>query len=145
MSIENTSTAPALDRVISILHTLKPYLHERWGVTELAVFGSVARGEAGIESDVDILFDYDRPLGLGLVALADFLEEKLGCDVDLLSKKAVRPRTWDFILGTLLKMKCAMSRRSLVLLPLDREHVSFAGLCNCPHPPTPSPKLGRGI
>ncbi|EKQ67676.1 putative nucleotidyltransferase [Leptolyngbyaceae cyanobacterium JSC-12] len=97
MSIENTSTAPALDRVISILHTLKPYLYERWGVTELAVFGSVARGEAGIESDVDILFDYDRPLGLELVALADFLEEKLGCDVDLLSKKAVRPRTWDFI------------------------------------------------
>ncbi len=97
MSIENTSTAPALDQVISILHTLKPYLYERWGITELAVFGSVARGEAGIESDVDILFDYDRPLGLELVALADFLEEKLGCDVDLLSKKAVRPRTWDFI------------------------------------------------
>jgi predicted nucleotidyltransferase len=97
MSRENTSTAPALDRVIQILRTLKPYLHERWGVTELAVFGSVARGESEIGSDVDILFDYDRPLGLELVALADFLEEKLGCDVDLLSKKAVRPRTWDFI------------------------------------------------
>jgi len=97
MSTEDTFTAPMLDRVIQILRTLRPYLYERWGVTELAVFGSVARGSAEIGSDVDILFDYDRPLGLELVALADFLEEKLGCDVDLLSKKAVRPRTWDFI------------------------------------------------
>ncbi len=59
-------------------------------MTELAVFGSVARGEAEIGSDVDI---FDRPMGLELVALADFLEEKLGCNVDLLSKKAIRPRT----------------------------------------------------
>jgi len=97
MNTPNTSIAPALDRVIQILQTLKPYLHERWGVTELAVFGSVARGEAEIGSDVDILFDYDRPMGLELVALANFLEEKLGCDVDLLSKKGIRPRTWDLI------------------------------------------------
>jgi predicted nucleotidyltransferase len=60
MGIESTSTAPALDRVISILHTLKPYLYERWGVTELAVFGSVARGEAGIESDVDTAFSQNK-------------------------------------------------------------------------------------
>jgi predicted nucleotidyltransferase len=88
---------PILHDVLATLRNLKPYLYERWGVTELAVFGSVARGDAGIESDVDILFDYDRPLGLEFIALADFLEEKLGFDVDLLSKKAIRPRIWDFI------------------------------------------------
>ena len=43
-------------------------------------------------SDIDILFDYDRPLGLELVSLGDFLEEKLQFKVDLLSKKAVRDR-----------------------------------------------------
>jgi predicted nucleotidyltransferase len=46
---------------------------------------------------VQILFDYDRPLGLELVTLGDFLEEKLQNKVDLLSKKAVRPRVWEFI------------------------------------------------
>jgi predicted nucleotidyltransferase len=46
---------------------------------------------------VQILFDYDRPLGLELVTLGDFLEEKLQNKVDLLRKKAVRPRVWEFI------------------------------------------------
>jgi hypothetical protein len=97
MSINNTSIAPVLDQVIPILHALKPYLYERWGITELAVFGSVARGESQVDSDIDILFDYDRPLGLEIVMLGDFLEEKLQNKVDLLSKKAVRPRVWQFI------------------------------------------------
>jgi len=97
MTAVKENRCPVLQDVLIILQNLKPYLYEQWGVTELAVFGSVARGEAGIESDVDILFDYDRPLGLEFIALADFLEEKLGFDVDLLSKKAIRPRIWDFI------------------------------------------------
>jgi hypothetical protein len=63
----------------------------------LAIFGSVARGESQVDSDIDILFDYDRPLGLELVALGDFLEEKLQSKIDLLSKKAVRPKVWEFI------------------------------------------------
>ena len=88
---------PILETITPVLQALKPYLYERWGVTELAIFGSVARGEAEAGSDIDILFDYDRPLGLELVSLGDFLEEKLQFKVDLLSRKAVRPRVWDFI------------------------------------------------
>jgi predicted nucleotidyltransferase len=97
MTVDMEMKTPVLQDVLITLRNLKPYLYERWGVTELAVFGSVARDEARIESDVDILFDYDRPLGLEVVGLAYFLEEKLGFEVDLLSKKAIRPRTWDFI------------------------------------------------
>ena len=97
MNINDGSIAPVLDQVVPILQALKPYLYERWGITELAIFGSVARGESKSDSDIDILFDYDRPLGLELVTLGDFLEEKLQNKVDLLSKKAIRPRVWDFI------------------------------------------------
>lgn len=97
MNINDESIAPVLDQVVPILQALKPYLYERWGITELAIFGSVARGESKSDSDIDILFDYDRPLGLELVTLGDFLEEKLQNKVDLLSKKAIRPRVWDFI------------------------------------------------
>lgn len=88
---------PNLEQTLSILKKLKPYIHERWGVVEIAVFGSVARGESTIESDIDILFDYDQPIGLEIVSLSDFLEEKLKYKVDLLSKKAVRSQEWDVI------------------------------------------------
>jgi predicted nucleotidyltransferase len=89
---------PRLDEVLETLRAVKSALR-RWGVTELAVFGSVARGEATPESDVDIMFDYDGQLGLEIVTLGDYLEEQLGCKVDLLSKKAVRPKVWPYIKG----------------------------------------------
>ena len=88
---------PTLEKILPILQDLKPYLYERWGVIELAIFGSVVREEATPESDVDILFDYEYPIGLELVSLADFLESQLNCKVDLLSKKAIRAKVWDFI------------------------------------------------
>ena len=91
--------APQLATILEKLKAVKPYLLAQWGVTEVAVFGSVARGEATPDSDVDILFDYDSPLGLEIVTLGDYLEESLGCKVDLLSKKAVRPKVWPYIKG----------------------------------------------
>jgi predicted nucleotidyltransferase len=55
-----------------------------YGVKSLALFGSVARGEARPDSDVDLLVEFDRPVGLfGLIALQQRLEELLGCPVDL--------------------------------------------------------------
>ena len=45
------SDVPTLATITPVLQGLKPYLHERWGVTELAIFGSVARGEAEPGSD----------------------------------------------------------------------------------------------
>lgn len=55
-----------------------------FGAKSLALFGSVARGEARPDSDVDLLVEFDRPVGLfGLVALQLRLEELLGCSVDI--------------------------------------------------------------
>jgi predicted nucleotidyltransferase len=55
-----------------------------FGVKSLALFGSVARGEARLDSDVDLLVEFDRPVGLfGLVALQLRLEQILGCPVDI--------------------------------------------------------------
>ncbi|TAD73591.1 MAG: hypothetical protein EA001_16480 [Oscillatoriales cyanobacterium] len=97
VSSEVKLAVPELQTIMAILRSLKPYLQERWGITDLAVFGSVARGEARAGSDVDILFDYDYPLGFELVKVGDFLENRLGFKVDLLSKRAIRPQVWDFI------------------------------------------------
>lgn len=55
-----------------------------FGVKSLALFGSVARRESRPDSDVDLLVEFDRPVGLfGLVALQMRLEELLGCPVDI--------------------------------------------------------------
>jgi predicted nucleotidyltransferase len=97
MNMNRESAVPELSQVMPILQSLKPYLYERWGITGLAIFGSVARGESQAGSDIDILFDYDRPMGLEIVTFGDFLEERLQFKVDLLSKKAIRPQVWNFI------------------------------------------------
>ncbi len=71
------------EEILRILQGVLPYLREHYGVTRLALYGSVARGEAGSESDVDLLVELSRPLGLKFVDLAFYLEEVLGCQVDL--------------------------------------------------------------
>lgn len=89
----------SLEDVLNRLRALKPQLQHQWGVTELAVFGSLARGEATTQSDVDLMIDYQGNLGMEIVTLGDFLETELGCKVDLLTKPAIRPLVWQFIQG----------------------------------------------
>jgi len=60
-------------------------------VKALSVFGSVARGEAGHDSDVDLLVEFSQPVGLFEFArLQNFLEGLLECRVDLVTPGALR-------------------------------------------------------
>ncbi|MFN8534004.1 MAG: nucleotidyltransferase family protein [Dehalococcoidia bacterium] len=67
---------------------------EEWrshGVASLAIFGSVARGEAGPDSDIDVLVRFAEPVGLfAFLRLQRRLEEVLGCRVDLVTEDALR-------------------------------------------------------
>ena len=68
------------------------------GVRSLDLFGSVARGEAGPASDVDLLVDFDRPVGLfHFFRVQRRLEEILGCKVDLVMRDAVKRQLRDRI------------------------------------------------
>lgn len=65
---------------------------ERWGVVELALFGSALRDELGPESDVDILISFDdkaRPTLLDMVRMEDELTELFGRPADLLERDAI--------------------------------------------------------
>lgn len=65
----------------------------RLGVRSLAIFGSAARNEAGPGSDVDLLVEFDRPVGLfRFLDLKEFLEGLLGCRVDLGTPDSLHPR-----------------------------------------------------
>jgi len=62
-------------------------------VKSLALFGSLARDEATPASDVDVLVEFDRPVGLfGLFALQDHLESLFGCPVDIGTPDSLKPR-----------------------------------------------------
>ena len=70
-------------RVIGILRKQLPELRTKYCVEKMAVYGSFAKGTAHPKSDVDILVQLTRPLGLEFVQLAFDLEKSLGRKVDL--------------------------------------------------------------
>lgn len=82
------------DQVIAALQAHEPEFRGA-GVAGLYLFGSVARDQAGGDSDVDLFFDLDRPRGFtlfSLAALRERLEDILGSKVDLMSRAGLHPR-----------------------------------------------------
>jgi len=74
------------------------------GVLSLDLFGSVARGEAGPESDVDLLVSFDKPIGLfHFFRVQQRLEEILGCRVDLVMRDAVKRQLRDRIFAEAIR------------------------------------------
>jgi len=80
-------------------HEVLRVLHENHdtlaglGVKSLALFGSALRDEAGAESDVDLLVEFSRPVGLfAFLDVKEFLESILGCPVDLGTPESLHPR-----------------------------------------------------
>ena len=77
----------------------------KFGVKSLQLFGSVARDDATSTSDVDLLVEFNRPVGyFGLFALQDYLEKLLGCPVDLGTPDSLKPYIKDRILGELIRV-----------------------------------------
>ncbi len=88
-----------IDRVIMKLRENKPFLEEKYKVKKLGVFGSYVRGEQKKSSDLDILVEFAEPVGLfEFMELEEFLEKKMGIKIDLVSKKALKPRIGKHIL-----------------------------------------------
>ena len=83
-----------------ILRTLakdKSELQKQFKVHKLALFGSYARGEQQVDSDVDILVEVDPSIGLEFVTLAQRIEKLLRVEVDLVSSRAVTSKAMEFI------------------------------------------------
>jgi len=78
------------DEALRRLTALKPWL-ESEGVTRLRLFGSTARNEAGANSDIDLLVDFDPMPGLRFFALERELSDKLGAPVELVMEGGLNP------------------------------------------------------
>ena len=81
------------EEVLNILRQARHDLSARYQVTRITLFGSYARGEQQEDSDIDILIDVDPTIGLRFVTLADELEGLLGQRVELVTSRAIAPKT----------------------------------------------------
>jgi predicted nucleotidyltransferase len=83
---------------LSLLSDSKTFLRERYGVVDLALFGSTARDNARPESDVDLLVTVDGPAtSERYFGVQFYLEDRLGRPVDLVTHKALRTELRPFI------------------------------------------------
>jgi uncharacterized protein len=86
------------EQVLNTLKALKQEMTTRFKVKEIALFGSFVRGEQGSASDVDLLVELAEGADLfDLVALGQFLEERLGRKVDLGTKRSLRKEIRDHV------------------------------------------------
>jgi predicted nucleotidyltransferase len=81
-----------LTSIKQILTQLKPELKQKYFVNTIGLFGSVVRDDFTEKSDVDIIVDFTRPIGIEFIDLADYIESKLNKKVDLVSRNGVKAK-----------------------------------------------------
>ncbi|PJB56535.1 MAG: nucleotidyltransferase [Bacteroidetes bacterium CG_4_9_14_3_um_filter_41_19] len=82
------------------LKELKPILSQEYNVERIGYFGSYSRNEQTIDSDIDILVYFRKPLGWEFFDLQDLLEKELELKVDLVSEKALKEQLRQIILNS---------------------------------------------
>ena len=86
------------DEVLQTLHQHYHKLVENYGITSLALFGSVAREEATDTSDVDVLVDFGAPPTFDqYMGLKIFLEDLFQRRVDVVTRRALKERVRPFV------------------------------------------------
>ncbi len=80
-----------LQSIRKILQIHKLRLMSTYGLKNIAIFGSYSRDQQNDASDLDILVEFNRPVGVEFIDLAEELERLLNIKVDLVSRNGVRP------------------------------------------------------
>lgn len=76
-------------QTLKLLKNNYPYLADEFGVAKIGIFGSVAKETSTEKSDVDIVVEFRKPIGLKFIDLADYLENLLQTRVDLLTQDGI--------------------------------------------------------
>ena len=86
------------DEAFKLLRAHKAILAERFGVVDLALFGSIVRNQATGSSDVDVLVSFDSPAtSKRYFGVQFYIEDLLGRPVDLVTDKALRKEMRPYI------------------------------------------------
>jgi predicted nucleotidyltransferase len=91
--------AKTLNEIKEIVAQHKEELKQDYFIGEIGVFGSYSRGQQRKSSDIDILVEFEKPVGLfKFLKLETYLSNLLGTKVDLVTKPALKPRIGERIL-----------------------------------------------
>lgn len=90
MKNEISSGDLTCDVIIRRLRESYPDLSSQFGVRRIGLFGSFASETANEASDVDLIVDFDRPIGLRFVEMVEYLEALLGRKVDVLTSAGLQ-------------------------------------------------------
>ena len=91
----------SLSQIQATLSSHKAEFFDLFRVKNLAVFGSYARNEQRNDSDVDILVEFNSPVGIEFIDLGNYLERILDLRVDLVSRNGIKPKYYAQIEGDL--------------------------------------------
>lgn len=87
---------------ISKLQHVKPYLQREYAVKRLGLFGSFAEGTQTDNSDLDVLVEFEHPVGWRFFTLEKYLEEMFGRKIDLVTLSALKERIRPSVLNQVL-------------------------------------------
>ena len=88
--------------ITTVLSGHKNALFRKYAIRSLGIFGSYAQNQQKEESDIDILVEFEKPVGMEFIDLADELEKLLHTKVDLVSKKGIKQKYMDVITKSLI-------------------------------------------
>ena len=80
------------EKILKTLQDRKSDFMARYHLKSIGIFGSFNREDFSEESDLDILVEFNRPVGMEFIDLADELEATLHIKVDLVSKNGIKPK-----------------------------------------------------
>ena len=86
------------NEIISKLVELKPILYKEYSVREIGLFGSFSDNSFTEDSDIDILVEFEKPIGWKFFSLELYLEKIFGRKIDLVTKNALKDQMKDMIL-----------------------------------------------
>ena len=81
-----------IEQIKKILTSQKDILKNKYDVKEIGIFGSYVNGNFNKESDVDILVEFSKPVGLiKFIKLEEYLKDLIGIKVDLVLREGIKP------------------------------------------------------
>ena len=91
-----------LKKIEKVLKENKEHIKIKFYVEKIGVFGSYSKGKEKPDSDIDILVEFNGPIGWDFIELNEYLEHILGKKVDLVSIKALKPQLKNDVLNEVI-------------------------------------------
>jgi predicted nucleotidyltransferase len=78
------------ENILSKIKKNYPHLATEYGIKQIGLFGSFVNGDPTNKSDIDLIIEFEQPIGLRFIELAEYLEHLLGRKVDILTRTGIQ-------------------------------------------------------